>query len=130
MSTYLLGAVPLLPVPLLVHKELIVLVGHNSRGESPRAVKATSVSVAASEGMGTTQSNNLLVVEAHASEDVSQVPVALGGIGETSIRGASREVLVLAARSVRDSWALHLLDSDDTGEDPKVRGGDPGELGW
>jgi hypothetical protein len=84
--------------------------------------------MAASKSMGTAQSNNLLIVEAHASEDVSQVLVTLRGIGETSIRGAGRDILILAARSVRDSWALHLLDGDDASEDPKVGGGDPGEL--
>lgn len=85
--------------------------------------------MAASKSVGTAQSNNLLVVEAHASEDVAQVLATLGGIGETTVRSASSHILIGAARSVGDGWALHLLDSHDTGQDPEVRGGDPGELG-
>lgn len=125
---YLLGTVPLPPVPLLVQEQLVVLVGHDGRREGPRTIEAAAVGVAASEGVGAAQCDDLLVVEAHAIEDVAQVPVALAGVGEASVGCAGGHVLVSAAWSEWDGRALHLLDSHDTAEDPEVRGGDPGEL--
>jgi hypothetical protein len=85
--------------------------------------------VAASESVGTAQGHNFLVVEAHAVEDVAQVLVALGSVGETSVRRAVGLLLINAARSEGHSRALHLLDSHNTGQDPEIGGGDPGELG-
>lgn len=127
-DTYLLGTVPLLPVPLLVHEELEELVGQDSGRECPWALEATSVTVASSEGVSTAQGNDLLVVEAHTVEDVAQVLVSLGCIWETSIRCASRHILVSSTRSVWDDGAVHLLDGADTTENPKVGVGDPREL--
>lgn len=127
-SAYLLGAVPLAPTPLLIKEQLVVLVGHNSGGEGPRALETAAVGVAASESVGTTQGHNLLVVETHAVEDVAQVLVALSSIGETSVGRAVDLLLVNAARSEGHRRALHLLDSYNPSQDPEIRGGDPGEL--
>src|ERR1700722_6450780 len=49
----LLGAAPLLPCPLLLNQELVVVVGEGGWREGPWAVIATSVSVATSESVGT-----------------------------------------------------------------------------
>lgn len=129
VSSYLSRAVPLLPLPLLLNQETVVVVGQDSGREGPGAVEARSVGVAAAESVSTREGNDVLIVEAHAVEDVSEVAVGLGGIGETTIRSAGGDVAVSAARSVGDSGTLHLLDGADTAENPEIRVGDPGELG-
>lgn len=83
----------------------------------------------ATKGVSSNQSNDLLVVESHAVEDVTDVRLLLGGVGKTSVRGASSNVLVLAARSPRDGRATKLLDGAGTSQGPQVGVGDPGELG-
>lgn len=85
--------------------------------------------MATAKGVGTRESDNLLVVETHAVEDVAEVVGALGGIGETAVGSASGEVTVRTAGTVGDIRTLHLLDGTDTGEDPEIGVGDPGELG-
>lgn len=85
--------------------------------------------MAAAEGVGAREGNDLLVVEAHTVENVAEVVGALGGIGETTIRSAGRDITVRTARAVGDVGALHLLDGADTAEDPEIRVGYPGEFG-
>lgn len=126
----LLGAIPLLPLPLLVEKELVVVVGQDGGGEGPGAVVTAAVGMAASKGVGTRQSDDLLVVEAHAVEDVAEVVLALGSIGETAIRSAGSDIPVGATRAEGDVGAQHLLDSADAGKNPEIRVGDPGKLGY
>ena len=123
--TYLLWPVPLLPAPLLVQEQLVVLVSDNGWGESPWTLKTTASAVATSQGMSSGKSNDLLVVETHSVEDISQVLVTLGSIWKPSIRCASSHVLIQSSWSVWDGWALHLLDGANTSEDPEVRVGDP-----
>lgn len=84
--------------------------------------------MAAAEGVSTAESDDFLVVEAHASEDLPQVILLLAGIWQTSIRCACNGFGVSASRSVWDGWALHLLNTSDTSEDPEIRIGDPWEL--
>ena len=84
--------------------------------------------MAAAEGVGAGQSDNLLVIEAHAVEDVAEVVVGLGGVGEAAVGGAAGDVLVLATRAVGDRGTEHLLDGADATEDPEIRESDPGEL--
>jgi len=84
--------------------------------------------MASSKSMGTTERNNLLVIEAHSAKDVAQVLVTLGSVWETSVRCASCDVLIKATWAVWDGWALHLLDSANAGENPEVGVGDPWEL--
>jgi len=124
----LLRAVPLSRVPLLLKQKSVVIVGDNSWGECPWALESTSVGVATSKSVGTAESNNLLVIESHAAEDSSQMRLLLGGIWQTSIRSASRNILVLSTGSVWDNWALHFLDGTDTSKNPKVGIGNPWEL--
>ena len=126
--TYLLGTIPLLPVPLLVQEEGVVVVSHNSGGERPWTTESATISVASTKCMSTTQSYNFLVIKAHTVENVSQMFVALGRIWKTSIRRAGGDILVLSTRSVWNDGALHLLDGTNTSEDPKIRVGDPREL--
>jgi hypothetical protein len=78
--------------------------------------------------MGTAQSDDLLVIESHASEDITQVLVPLRGIRETSIRCAGSDILILSSGSVWDDWSLHFLNRCDTSENPEVGVGDPGVL--
>jgi len=130
MKTNLLGAVPLLPLPLLFEQELEVVVGQNSRREGPGARVAGAVGVAAAQSVGTSKGNDLLIVEAHAVEDVAEVVLALSSIGETAIRSAGGDILILATRAEGDLGAHHFLDSADTTDDPEVRVGDPGEFGY
>ena len=85
--------------------------------------------MAPAEGVGTGQSDDLLVVEAHAVEDVAEVVLALGGVGQAAVGSARGHVPILAAGAVRDDGAQHLLHGAHAAEDPQVRVGDPGELG-
>jgi hypothetical protein len=78
--------------------------------------------------MSSAEGDNLLVVEAHTAEDIAQMLVALGGIWQTSIGCAARDILICSSRSVWDDGALHFLDGDDAGEDPEVGVGDPWKL--
>jgi hypothetical protein len=123
--TYLLGTIPLLPVPLLVQKEFVVFVRDNSWAECPWSVESASSGVTSAKGVCTTQCDNLLVVETHAVENVSQVLVSLRSVGQTSVRCASSNVLVHTAWPIWDGRALHLLDCNDASEDPKVGVGNP-----
>lgn len=84
--------------------------------------------MAAAESVSTGKSNNLLVVEAHAVEDVAEMVLGLGGVGKTAIGSAGSDVTVLATGAVGDLGALHLLDGADTGKDPEIGVGDPREL--
>jgi hypothetical protein len=84
--------------------------------------------VATTQGVSTAQCNDLLVIEAHSVENISQVLVSLASIWEASIRCAGSNILVQSAGSVWDGRALHFLDSNNTSKDPKVRMGDPWEL--
>ena len=49
---------------LLIDQELVEVVGEGGRGESPWALKARAVNVAASDSVSTSESDNFLVVEA------------------------------------------------------------------
>lgn len=120
LSTYLLRTIPSLPAPLLVQEKLVVLVGNDSWGESPRSRESGAIGVATSKSVGTAESDNLLVIEAHSAEDITQVRVSLRGIWESSIRCASSHLLVHSARSVGNNRSAHLLNSNNTSKDPKI----------
>jgi hypothetical protein len=124
----LLGAVPLLVSPLLFHEELVVVVGKDGRGEGPGARETGAVGVAAAESVGTGESDDFLVVEAHTVEDGAEMLLLLGSIRETAVGSAVRNITVVAAGSPGDLGALHLLDGSNTSKSPEVRVGDPGEL--
>lgn len=104
--------------------------------------------MATSQSVGSGKSNNLLVVESHAVEDVTEVILGLGGIGKTSIwiisvtisnkrittsglhtRSASSNILVGTSRTVRNLRSSHLLDSTNSSKNPQVGVGDPRVLG-
>ena len=84
--------------------------------------------MAASESVGTRQSDNFLVVEAHAAEDTAQVLLVFGTVRETTVRSAESDVTVSSAWAPWDSWALHFLNGAASGESPEIRVGDPREL--
>jgi hypothetical protein len=84
--------------------------------------------VASAESVSAAEGDNLLVIETHTAEDISQVLVSLGSIWQASIGCAARNVLICSSRSVWDDWTLHFLYSYDAGEDPEVGVGDPWEL--
>lgn len=117
----LLGAVPLAEGPALLDQKLVVVVGEGGGGEGPGAFETRAVGVAASEGVGTREGDNLTVVKAHAAEDGAKVLLLLGSVGKTSVRGAVRDIAVVAARSPWDSRALHLLNGTGGSKGPKIR---------
>ena len=122
-------SVPLLLLPLLVEQETEELVGENGRAEVPGSVKAGAVGVSAAQSVGTHQGHDLLVVEAHTVEDVADVLVVLGGVGQTSVGSAAGDVLILAAGSPGDSRTTQLLDGAGARQRPEVGVADPRELG-
>lgn len=131
LSTHVLvlgRALPLAPGPLVVEQEVVVLVGESNRREGPRSVVSRAVSVAASKSVSTGKSNNLLVVEAHTVEDVTEVVLALRGVGETAIGGLVDLETVNTSWAPGDDGAASLLDGTDTTKSPQVTVRDPGEL--
>jgi hypothetical protein len=127
---YLLGTIPLLPLPGLLQQEAVVVVGEDGWRKGPRAIEAGSVRVATTQSVGTGQSDDFLIVETHAVEDIAQVVGALGTIGQATVRSAGGHVTVGTARSERNDRTLHLLDGSDATEDPEVGIGDPWKLGY
>ena len=84
--------------------------------------------MAATEGVGAAQRDDLLVVEAHPVEDLAEVVLGLGSVREAAVGSAGGDVLVAAAWSVRDVGAQHLLDGYDAAEDPEIGIRDPREF--
>jgi len=84
--------------------------------------------VGSAQRVGTDEGDHLAVIEAHASENSTDVLLVLGGIRKTPVRSAGRDILVLTARSPWDGRTLHLLDGADTSQGPEVRVRDPWEL--
>ena len=74
----------------------------------------------AAEHMRAAQRHDLLIIEAHAIENVAQVLRALRCVGQTTVWRAVLVGLVDAARSERDLRTLHLLDRDDGRELPQI----------
>ncbi len=127
-DTNLLRTIPLSPVPLLIQKKLEVFVGDDSGRKSPWALETGSICVASSESVSPAQSNNFLVIKSHTSEDVAQMLAALGSVWQTSVGCAGCHILVQSTRSVWNDRALHLLDGDDSTENPEIGVGDPRKL--
>ena len=125
----LLRTVPLLLIPALLEQQPVELIGEDGRAEIPRPVESRPVSVRAAQRMGAHQSHNLLVVEAHAVEDVADVLVVLGAVGETAVRCAGGHILVLTTGAPGDGWAAEFLDRTGTSQGPEVGVGDPGKFG-
>ena len=86
--------------------------------------------MAASQGVGTAQSDNLAVIETHTPEDGAQVVAAFGAVGQAPVGGAHADVAVGAAGAPGDGGALHFLDGGYAGEGPEVGVGYPGVLLW
>lgn len=115
----------LFPLPLLIKEKLVEVIGNNSGGEGPRSTVPRPISVAPSQSMCTTESNNFPIIKAHSVEDVPQVSCTLGSIGKTSVGCAGCNISVDTSRAVGDDWSLHLLDSANPSEDPEIRVGNP-----
>ena len=122
--------VPLPPPPVLGQEQPEVIVRDDGGGEAPGPVEARAVRVAAAEGVGAGQGDDLAVVETHAVEDGAQVRLLLGTVGEAAVGRAHGDVAVGAAGAPGDGGALHLLDGADAGEGPEVRVGYPGIFFW
>lgn len=123
--TYLLRSLPVLPLPLFAQEQLIVLVGNDGWREGPWSLESTASGVATTQSVSSRKSNNLLVIETHSVEDVSQVLVSLGSIRETSIRCASSDILILSSWSVWNLGTHHLLNGTNTSENPEIGVADP-----
>lgn len=81
--------------------------------------------MAAADGVGTKEGDNLTVVEAHAVKDLANVLLLLAGVWETTVGGTGGNVLVSTAGTPWDDWASNLLNGADGGEGPEVRVSDP-----
>jgi len=112
-------------LPLLIKKKLVVVIGKDSGGEGPWPAEPRPISVAPSQSMCATESNNFSIIKAHSVEDVSQMSGTLGSIGKASIGCASCNVSVGTSRAIRDDWSLHFLDGANPSEDPEVGVGNP-----
>jgi hypothetical protein len=112
-------------VPLLIKEQSVVVIGHDGWAESPWTLETASVGVATTESVSTAQSNNLLIVEAHAAKDVSEMLLFLGSIWETAIWCAHGDITVDTAWAPWDDGPLHLLNSSDTTKGPEIGVGDP-----
>lgn len=112
-----------------------VLVGEGRLGVGPGAPVAAAVRVAPAHGVGAHQGDQLVVVEAHAMEDVPHVldvrlAAAPVGVREAVDRvGLGPVEEVLAASRERDLGAAAFLDGDDAGVGVQVGVGEAGELG-
>jgi hypothetical protein len=84
--------------------------------------------VAASESMSSAKSDDLLVTEAHATKDGTEMVLLLGSVRKTSVWGAGGNILIGSSRAVWDDRALHFLDGADTTENPEIGIGNPREL--
>lgn len=122
-------AVPLALVPLLLNEQTEELVAEDGRAEIPRSFETGAVGVGTAQSVSSDQSDHLAVIEAHAAEDITDVTVALGGVGKTAIGGTGGNVPVLTAGAPGDDGATELLNGGGTGQSPQVGVGDPGELG-
>lgn len=76
--------------------------------------------MATTQRVSPTERHNLLIVESHAVEDISEVLRCLRGVGQAVAGRVGVLVEVGAAGVPRDGGATHLLDSDDAGEGPEV----------
>jgi hypothetical protein len=122
------GAAPLLPDPGLVEQELVVVVRERRGRERPRAVEAGAVRVAAPERVRARERDDLLVVEAHAPEDLAQVVAAERRVGQAPVRRRVLGEAVDPPRPPRDHGPAHLLHGGDAREGPQVAVRDPREL--
>lgn len=60
----LLRSVPLLPHPLLIEEEFVVLVTNGDGREGPRSIESRAIRVASAQSVRTRKSNDFLVIEA------------------------------------------------------------------
>lgn len=118
----------LLVAPLLLQHQLVVVVGQNGRAESPWAVEATAVGVAAPQRMGTRQGHNLTIVEAHTPKNGAKMRLLLGSIREAAVRRAHAHVAIGSTRTPGNDRALHFLQSSNARQRPEIGIADPGEL--
>mmetsp|Transcript_1363 Transcript_1363/g.2942 ORF Transcript_1363/g.2942 Transcript_1363/m.2942 type:complete len:383 (+) Transcript_1363:270-1418(+) len=119
--------VPLLRPPLLVDEELEVAVVELERRVRPGSVEPAPHLMHASEGVTTRQSHNVLVSQAHAVEDISEMLGSLGSVGEAAVGRALAVVWEVCAPELeRDLWASEELDRAARSDGPQIRKGDLG----
>lgn len=104
-------------------------VGEGGRRPGPGAQVARAVRVAAAQAVGTDQRHHLLIAEAHAAKDGTDVVGPLARVRQAAIRRAVARVgCIGATRAPRDGGPAHLLDCHTAGKGPEVGVGDPREL--
>ncbi len=86
--------------------------------------------MAAAEGVGAAEGDDLAVVEAHAAEDGAEVGLLFGAVGEAAVGGAHADVAVGAAGSPGDYGACGPFVSGDRGEWLEGRGRDVPCISW
>ena len=123
-------AIPLPPPPILGQEQPEVIVGDDGGGEAPGPFEAGAVRVAAAEGVGAGQGDDLAVVEPHAVENGAQVRLFFRAVREAAVGRAHGDVAVGAAGAPWDGGTLHFLDGADAGKGPEVGVGYPGVFFW
>ena len=86
--------------------------------------------MAAAEGVGAGQGDDLAVIETHAVENGAQVRLVFGAVREAAVGRAHGDVAVVAAGAPGDGGALHFLDGANAGEGPEVGVGYPRVFFW
>lgn len=117
--------VELLLLPFEAQQQLVVLIAEPSRGAHPSTLEPTSIAVASAEVVGAREGDNLLVIEAHAVEDVAKVVLSLRAIGQAATGGQHAVVGKVGAACLPGNVGpAHGLDCDDATERPDWRGGE------
>mmetsp|Transcript_10316 Transcript_10316/g.23583 ORF Transcript_10316/g.23583 Transcript_10316/m.23583 type:complete len:308 (+) Transcript_10316:1894-2817(+) len=112
---------PVLELPLLLHQVLVVVVVELEGRVSPRAVVPAADLVHPAQRVATGQRYDLLVIEAHPVEYLTDVASSLGRIGQAAVgRDTNRLFIILPAKLERDLWPPKEFDCSTTGERPQV----------
>mmetsp|Transcript_3926 Transcript_3926/g.5163 ORF Transcript_3926/g.5163 Transcript_3926/m.5163 type:complete len:273 (-) Transcript_3926:152-970(-) len=113
---------PFTGFPFFVQQQLEVLVIKFQRVVRPWAVETRTSFVARSEGMGTTQGDDVLVIKSHAVEDIAQMLSTLSRIRQTTMRRASGCIRGIGTSVVeRHIRSSTLLNRFNASHDPKIR---------
>mmetsp|Transcript_2788 Transcript_2788/g.6791 ORF Transcript_2788/g.6791 Transcript_2788/m.6791 type:complete len:220 (-) Transcript_2788:273-932(-) len=114
-------AVPLPGLPGQIQQKDIVRVVKLERVMRPRPIEATASGVAASQGVGTAQGHNLLVIETHPVKHITQVLSALVGVGKTAVHGAGLAIGAIGPTKLeRHLRAAQELQRNAAGIGPQV----------
>jgi hypothetical protein len=72
LVSILFRPIPLFPDPLLIEKQLEVVIGHRGWGEGPWPFKAGAIWMASTESVSTSEGDNFLVIESTVLSQATQ----------------------------------------------------------